>query len=112
MRVWVRTVGQTRHMPRAKYRPPVSGTHKVAAGVVERGGEVKDPLHGEVLQSHVVKSRFPELTCVNKWPYGRLVVLCQAAEKGFGTCSCSGMQTGVDGEGLLKMPQWSGQRVK
>ena len=85
---------------------------KVAAGVVERGGEVKDPLHGEMQHSHVVKSRFSELAGMNKWPYGRLVVLYQAAEKGFGTCSWSGMQTGVDGEGLLKMPQWSGQRVK
>ena len=90
----------------------MSGTRKVAAGVVECGGEVKDPLHGEMQHFHVVKSRFSELAGMNKWPYGRLVVLCQAAEKGFGTCSCSGMQTGVDGEGLLKMPQWSGQRVK
>ena len=98
MRVWVRTVGQTRHMLLAKCRLEASGTRGAAAEVVESGGEMKGPLHGVKQQFHVLKSQFSELAGKKTWPYCRLVVLYQAAEKGFGTRAWKGKQVDVYGE--------------
>ena len=89
-----------------------SDTREVAAEVFESGGEMKGPLHGVKQQFHVLKSQFSELAGKKTWPYCRLVVIYQAAENSDGMIASTGKPLFVCGEGLLKMPQWSGQQVK
>ena len=97
MRVWVRTVGQTRHMLLAKCRLEASDTREVAAEVFGSGGELEDPLHGMKQRFHILKSRFSEVTGKMTWPYCRLLVLYLAAENG-------GMTIALEGKGELA--QW------
>ena len=82
MRVWVRTVGQTHHMLLAKCRLEASDTREVAAEIFGSGGVQKDPLHVVEQRFHIVKLKYSVAKGKQKCPYGRTVVLCQAAENG------------------------------
>ena len=103
MRVWVRTVGQTRHMLLAKCRLEASGTRGAAAEIFESGVEMKGPLHGVKQRFHILKQRFHILAGKMTWPYCRLVVLFLAAENG-------GMTIALEGQGELATQWCSGAR--
>ena len=111
MRVWVRTVGQTHHKLQAKCRLEASDTREATAEVVifedvhlAFGRVNPDPLHD-------MKSRYLDLNGKMTGPYCRAVVLW-ILQKGFEMLASTGKPLFVYGEGLLKMPQWSGQQVQ
>ena len=111
-RVCLQTVCQIRHKPLAICRLEVSDTREAAAEVFGSGGVLEDPLHVVEQRFHIVKLKYSVAKGKQKCPYGRTVVTYLAAENSDGMLVSTGKPLFVYGEGLLTMPQWSGQQVQ